>query len=144
MSDRDTLRDDQIILNDKVKTLEPLRGRSARLMIPELISVGSQLIVALDGKVDFSAFIGGGQISVREAALLATHFWIFFKDQLPQLEEKFVPFLLQCDAEEEEYVKNEAEPQEVYYAVFKAIKFYWKHHATPEVIEGLSFRVSKK
>lgn len=138
------LHDNEIILNGKVKKLEPLKGRQARLMIPEVISIVSQLVASLDGQVDFSIILGEKEMSIVDVAKLANYFTIIFKDRLQEIEEKIVPFLLQCSPEEEDYIVNRAEPQEIYFALFRAGKFFWRHHVSPDVIEALSFRVAKK
>lgn len=122
---------DTIILFGEEKRLKPLAGRQSRIMVPRVIQFLSRVLGMLleSEQFDiwglFSSFQEKAAERDKEVFATVAHMLHFLSVAMGAAWEEFdrelLPFLLQADPKR---LETEGDPFEVYYALYRAIRFY--------------------
>lgn len=146
---RDRLADDEVVLLGEVLKIKPLVGKDARIKLPQLISLGTELIgkfntaevditSLLDNKDDDKSFI-----TILFAAKVAME---YLAERVVELENVYFPFIMglnPADTEDAKFIERlnkESKPLEVWIAVIRACIFHWKDNTTSEVMDAYRYR----
>lgn len=146
--ERARLADNEFVLLGKVHMTKPLRGIAARQMLPDLVLLVSQVSNAFnEGELDLSVF--GDEDQGKEADILGIFQLVskiasYFKENMEDIENKWVPYLLGIDESTLEKLREDGEPQEVYIALFRAGRWLFQHHVTGEAMDALRYRPNSK
>jgi len=130
------LESNEIVLFGKTKQLQPYKGKRARLVLPKVVTLASGLMEVsnkagfnladfLSNKTTAEQWLAENKDSVFRLIVFISTYWQDRADDI----ERLLPFLLQVDAKE---LENDGDPIEVYWAMFKALKYMFVENITPE------------
>lgn len=136
------LPNDTIILFGKQHKLKPYMGKRARLLAPKVIKLvsglldmsvraGVNLTALFDPNTNAEDWLKENGPNITRLIVFITTYW---EEKATEIED-MLPFLLQVEPEE---LEDQGEPSEVYWAMFRALRYFYTENLSEDVKAALA------